>query len=328
MLDRPASPPLRIGIILVPDFTMLAFAALVDTLRLAGDDRDRSRPIHCAWQVMSLDGRPVRSSSGVVVEAASALADPAAFDYVAVVGGILHGHHDASPLYPYLVSCVARRVPLIGLCTGSFHLARAGLMEGRRACVTWLHLAEFRAEFPKVEVVADELYVIDRDRVTCAGGTGVIHLASHLVERHLGAGSAAKGLRIMLENGIRDGGSPQPPPPLAELLDITDERLRRAAALLEQSLSTPPSVAALAAAVGLSQRQLTRLFADEIGCTVVQLRQRMRVERARVMMKDRGRSLTSIAAACGFADAAHFSRVFKAGTGSSPILDRACFKTA
>ena len=311
-------PLLRVGIVLVPDFTMLAFAGLADTLRLAADERDRSRPILRRWHVMTVDGRPVRSSGGIVVEPTSALVDPERFDYVVVVGGTMHGSGDASPLYPYLAAAAARRVPLVGVCTGSFHLARAGLMAGRRACVTWLHHAEFQAEFPDVEVVADELFVVERDRITCAGGTGVIHLASYLVERHLGRGSAAKGLRLMLEEGPREGRSPQPPPVVAELAGVKDDRVRRAVLLVEQSLAAPLSGREIAARTGVSHRHLARLLREEIGCSIGQLRQRMRIERARAMMAERRVSLTAVAAACGFADAAHFSRAFKTGSGMAP----------
>ena len=309
---------LNMGIVLVPDFTMLAFAGLVDTLRLAADERDRSRPIHCQWHIMTSDGRAVRSSSGVVVEPRSGLVDPEPFDYVVVVGGTLHGEHDLSALHTYLQRCAAREKVLVGLCTGSFQIARAGLMKGRRTCVTWLHHDEFRREFPKVHAVADALYVLDRDRISCAGGTGVIHMTSHLVERHLGKGTAAKGLRIMLEDGPREGASPQPLPAVDELKDVRDLRVRRAVLLLERSLSLPMRAEAIAHEVGLSPRQLHRLLIAELGISVGQLRQRLRLARARSMIVERRGSLTAIATACGFADAAHFSRSFKNNFGTTP----------
>ena len=216
-MDHP--PQFSVGFVLMPNFTMLAFAAFVDTLRLAGDEGDRSRPIDCRWTVMTEDGGSACASNGIRVVPDSALGnDPAQFDYLVVVGGTLrHDLELGATLSAYLARAVAARTPLIGVCTGSFILARAGLMSGRKCCVSWFHKAEMEAEFPDLDVVGDQLFVVDRDRITCAGGTSVIHLASFLVEQHVGKGRSDKGLRIMLEERLRGAGSAQPLP----LIDTT-----------------------------------------------------------------------------------------------------------
>lgn len=314
---KPA-PALNVGIVLSPHFTLLALSAFVDTLRLAADSRDRSRPIRCAWRLMSADGRRVQSSSGVWVEPHGAHADPAGFDYVVIVGGTLHHDCDMVAQYDYLRLAARRQVPLVGLCTGSFHLARAGLMEGYRACVSWLHKDELESEFPRLDVDAEALYVFDRDRITCAGGTSVLHLASQLIERHLGKGASAKGLRIMLEEGARSAGATQPPPSVTGLEAVADHRLRRAMLLIERRIETGFDADAVASAVGLSVRQLNRLFHAQLGCSPGAYSQRLRLERADRLVRKDHVSMTEIAGRCGFADAAHFSRAYRSRFALSP----------
>ena len=129
---------LRVAFVLARRFTLCAFANFVDVLRLAADEGDRSRPILCRWSVLSDAMSPVASSCGVKVQPDARPGDPRDFDYVVVVGGLLHGGEamdDAS--IAYLRTAAASGVPLVGVCTGSFVLARAGLMRGHRCCVSW-----------------------------------------------------------------------------------------------------------------------------------------------------------------------------------------------
>lgn len=317
------SSALTVGLVLVPDFTMLAFAAFVDTLRLAADEGDRSRPIHCRWTVMSEGGHPVRASNGVSVQPSAGLLPPDGFDYLVVVGGTLHrGPEVGRSLAPYLRRAAEAGVPLVGLCTGGFVLARAGLMRGRRCCVSWFHHDELAAEFPDMKVVADELFVFDRDRITCAGGTSVVHLASALVERHLGPGRSHKGLRVMLEDRARGGRSPQPPAPIPGLSTVGDPRVRRAMLLIERNLTRRLGLDEVARTVGTTSRQLARLFEREAGHSPAAFRDRLRLHRARGLVREGRRTMTDIAAECGFADAGHFSRRYRRLYGASPTADR------
>ena len=323
MIAASSRPALNIGFLLMPDFTLLALAGFVDTLRLAADEGDRSRPIRCAWTLMGEGGRPVRTSSGISVEPAAGLLPPERFDYVVVVGGTLHrGPEIAATTLEYLRTAAARRIPLIGICTGGFVLARAGLMTGRRCCVSWFHRDELAAEFPDMRVVADELYVFDGDRITCAGGTSVVHLASQLVERHVGPGHSAKGLRVMLEERPRSARSPQPSPTIPGLDRISDVRVRRAMLLIERQLSKPLASAEVAAAAGTTVRQLSRLFHRDTGLSPGQFREALRLHRARSAVTGSRERIAHVAAEFGFADAAHFSRSYRKHYGVTPTADR------
>ena len=310
---------LSVGIVLVQDFTMLALSAFVDTLRLAADEGDRSRPIHCAWRIMSDRGRTMRASNGILVEPTSDFVDPDGFDYVAIVGGTLHrGPQVSDATIAYLHRATIIGIPLVGLCTASFILARAGLMKDRRACVSWFHRDELSAEFPALDVVADELFVVDRDRITCAGGTSVVHMASFLIERHLGPGRSHKGLRIMLEDQHREGTSPQPPPRIDGLDEISDPRVRRAMLQIERHGGRPFRSSAIASDVGLTERHLNRLFQQSTGASIQRFAARLRLERARRLVSDTEHSVTRIAFDCGFADASHLIREYRRAYGRSP----------
>ena len=323
MASAAHAPVLTVGFILMPDFTMLALASFIDTLRLAADEGDRSRQINCAWTVMSSDGAAVRASSGVTVLPDSALADPGRFDYLVVVGGVMHrGPALSDALKTYLASAADRDIPLVGICTGGFVLARAGLMQGHKCCVSWFHRAALELEFPDLQVVADQLFVSDRGRITCAGGTSVIHLASHLVERHLGQGRSSKGLRVMLEDRLREASSPQPLPDLPGLEQAKDARVRRAMLMMERTLMSRLSVSDLAQDVGSSARQLNRLFKASVGMSPATFKEALRMSRARELVTQTDATLTTLAFRLGFADVSHFSRCFKKHFGHPPTYFR------
>jgi transcriptional regulator GlxA family with amidase domain len=128
-----------------------------------------------------------------------------------VVGGLLHGGQKVVPgTQAFLREAARAGVGLVGLCTGSFVLARAGLLDGYLSCVSWFHREDFQAEFPELRLVANRMLVDDRDRMTCAGGTSVVHLAAHLIERHCGRALAGKSLRILIEDQPLPSNTPQP----------------------------------------------------------------------------------------------------------------------
>ena len=146
---------LNVGFILARRFTLCAFANFVDVLRLAADEGDRSRPILCAWRVLSPTMEPIASSCGIVVQPDERLGDPARFDYLVVVGGLVDEIENLHPeTVRFLERAAAAGVPLVGVCTGTFALHRAGLMQGYRACVSWFHHEDFLERFDGLEPVS------------------------------------------------------------------------------------------------------------------------------------------------------------------------------
>jgi transcriptional regulator GlxA family with amidase domain len=314
------SSQLSIGIIPMPDFTMIALAGFVDALRLAADEGDRSRQIRIRWTLLSEDRQPVTASNAIQLRPEDTLTMPERFDYIVVVGGTLHrGPFETPALVAFLRAADAANIPLIGLCTGSFTLARAGLMEKRKVCVNWFHHDDYQAEFPNHHVVSDQLFVDDGQRLTCAGGVSVIHVATLLVDRHLGVGAGDKGRRIMLEERARAGETPQPLPPGLSLSVKSDPRVRRAILYMERQLAEPIDIAMLSNAAGASRRTLGRLFESALGMTPMAALRELRLHRAQYLL-DSAASLPlhAIAAECGFSDASHLSRTYRNRHGKTP----------
>ncbi|MFD2843361.1 AraC family transcriptional regulator [Paracoccus cavernae] len=190
-MNLATTPRLRIGFLLAPRFTLSAFATFVDVLRLAADDGDGSRPIRCRWTVLSRDMTPIQSSCGIKIQPEEPLGDPSRFDYIVTVGGLIDPATTLSPeAAAFLKRAAEARVSLAGICTGVFALARCGLMDGYRSCVSWFHHEDFLSEFEKMRPVSDQIFVVDRDRLSCSGGVSAAHLAAFLVDRHIGRAAA------------------------------------------------------------------------------------------------------------------------------------------
>lgn len=323
----PDKPVLSVGFILADNFTLSAFALFVDQLRLAADEGDLSRPILCRWSIMSSKPDPVRASCGVTVSRTSGFVDCRQFDYIVVVGGLLHtGRQIDEETVDYLKAAAKAGVRLVGLCTGSFILCRAGLMTGRRCCVSWYHHQDFLKEFPHHHPVADRLFVVDGDRITCAGGGGTADLATYLIERHIGRSVAQKSRHVLQLDRARAGSEAQPHPPVAET--ISDERIRRALLLMEQNLADPLPIAVIAQRLSVSTRQLERLFQAILNMKPVAFYRVLRLRYARWLLDNTERSITDIALDSGFSDCAHFSRQFKALHGYTPTSARADVRAA
>jgi len=310
-------PKLRIGFLLTPRFTLTAFAGFVDALRLAADEGDRSRPLLARWAILDTADGPIASSCGASVTPDAALDSPQDYDYLVVVGGLLHGGQRVpARLTSFLRQAATAGVRLVGLCTGSFVLARAGLLDGHVACVSWFHREEFAAEFPECRIVSNQMFVVDRDRLTCAGGTSVVHLAAHVIERAIGRASAVKALRIMIEEQPLPARTLQPEQVMS--VRSTDTLVHRAMLLLEQHLHSPETIETLCEPLGIGRRQLERRFQRDVGLSPAEYRQRLRLDRARWLLLNTDLDITEVSLECGFQDSANFARVVRKAWGVSP----------
>ena len=302
---------------LLPNFTLTAFATIVDVLRLSADEGDRSRPVRCRWTILGASRRPVTASCGIEVSPWETFGDPGTFDYVIVVGGLLNrGPTVDEATLAFLRRCDRRRIQIAGVCTGSFALAKAGLLVGRKCCVSWYHYPDLLAHVGEVIPVADQLFVQDGRYITCAGGMASLDLGAWIVGRHLGAATVQKSLHIMLADAARASTNAQPQPP--SIGAVADEQVRRAVLLIEQRLSDPPRVEAVASAVGLSKRQLERRFKRAVGRSVQVFSRELRAYYGLWLLADTNKSITAVATESGFADSSHFNRSVRALFGDAP----------
>lgn len=324
MEPKSPSPPhanLNVAIVLADNFTLSAFSLFVDLIRLAADEGDGSRQRNACWAVLSEGRRSIRSSCGLAISASDNFGDPKQYDYIVVVGGLLRTENPISPeAEAFVLKGAQAGVTLVGLCTGTFILCRLGLMRGRRCCVSWYHHQDFLYEFPDHLAVADQLFVADGKRITCAGGAGTADLAAHLVDTHLGRSAAQKASQVLMFDRSRHGNESQPHPPL--VTDAAKGKIARAMLLMEQNIASPVSIDALSGQLSMSKRALERLFHETAGKGAAAVYRDIRLRYASWLLATTKRSVTAIAQEAGFADCAHFSRLYKQRHGVSPTVHR------
>jgi transcriptional regulator GlxA family with amidase domain len=318
------APDLSVGFILAPRFTMIAFAGLIDCLRHAADVADRSRQIHCRWTIAAPSPDLIESSCGVSVAPWRGLPNPEMdeFDYVVIVGGLLPGCLDLpEATYDYLRHVAARGTTVAGLCTGSFILAKAGLLDGRDCAVHIEHRQELAQMFPQTRPVTDQPFVRDGGIVTCPGGTAAIDLAYAMIEERCGRAKAIKSLSsVLLEKQhtlerLRHR-------PYRHLTACGDWRIERSIDLMERHATQPFSIAHLANRIGSSVRELNRAFRLHAAHSPADVWRNIRLENAHWMLLNSNRSITQIAYDYGFSDTAHFSRWFRRKFGEAPMAYR------
>jgi transcriptional regulator GlxA family with amidase domain len=245
------------------------------------------------------------------------------FDYIAVCGGNDYLNVTIpEALLDYLRKAAANGVRLVGICTGTFLIAQAGLVDDRKVCVHWNVLDAFRERFPRTKAAVDRLFIDEGDLITCAGSTAAIDLGLYLITRHCGRDKAQQAVRHMMLQDIRPAAMPQAHF-YANLDGINDVRVRQAAQFIEQRLDTPPSIEAIARYVGISSRQLERVFHSALGMGPTAFQRSLRLEYGRWLLRSSSRTITEVAIDTGFADGAHFSRDFKSAFGCSPREFRA-----
>lgn len=307
----------KFAFVLVRDFTLSPLSLFIDTLRLAGDDGDRSRRVEFDWQIVGERGLPIRASCGVDILPTKQVGDPEEYDNIVIVGGLLNANHSlSSEKEAFLLRAAARGVPLTALCTASFVLARYGLLDGYRTSVSWFHIKDFRASFPDVLAHADSLFSIDRNRATCAGGTGAADLAGHFVSKFIGNKAAEKAAKILILDRIRSGRDVQP---VGDLFPEASSRsVKRALLLMESNIQEKVTVAEIASRLNFSRRQLERLFSSELGISPMAAYLALRVHYAKSLLEGSDMQVAEIAFRCGFSNPGHFSRVFREYNGVSP----------
>ena len=319
-----ASKRIRFGIVLLPNFTLTAFSGFVDMLRLSADDGDYSKPVRCAWSVIGETLAPVRASCGIQITPWETFEEAQPSDYVVVVGGLLHSGPQAGPeTLDFIRRTAAAGATIVGICTGTFTLMRAGVLEGHRACVSWFHYWDFLERFPAANpdlLIADRLFVIDRRRITCSGGRASIDVAAAILLRHFDHATVQKALRILLVGEMQKGNAPQPHPPGLE--PATHPKVKRAILLMEQHVGRALPLEELAYKLDMSTRQLERLFKAETGKSPQAFAKQVRLRTAAWLLTSSDRTVADIALGCGFADASHLGREFRKQFGVPPAAYR------
>lgn len=318
MFDDPNEVPTRIGFLVVNNFSMLAFASAVEPLRSA--NRMSGRTLY-EWRVYSVDGKPVAASNGIPVLPDAPMAELDREKVVAVIAGVDVQKFEDERVLGFLRRASRQGRAVGALCTGSHVLAKAGLLDDRRCTIHWENLGGFTEEFPDIEVSSD-LYEIDRDRFTCSGGTASLDMMLHLIGRQHGQALANQVSEQFIHDRIREPHDHQRME-LRARLGVSHPKLISVISEMEANLEEPLTQTDLADRAALSTRQLERLFRKYLSATPTRYYLTLRLQRARQLLTQTSMSILSVALACGFVSASHFSKCYRECFGRTPRAERA-----
>jgi transcriptional regulator GlxA family with amidase domain len=312
--------PVRVGFLLLSDYSMIAFANAIEVFRMANY---LSRQTLYTWDVVPAQTLGATASNGLNLAATASIDSLGGCDMVLVCGGIDVRAATDEYVRGTLRHLAARQVPLGALCTGSYALASAGLLDGHRCAVHWENLAAMREEFPKV-VFAQAVFTIDRDRYTCSGGTAPLDMALHLVrERHGSQLATQISEQFILERQRASTDRQRMPQP--ECIGPGYQHLTEAAEIMAANIEEPLALQEIAEAISISLRQLERLFHRYYAMNPAQYYMNLRLRRARELLTHSSLPIMQITIACGFQSSSHFCKAYRNLFGHPPSEERRRF---
>ena len=312
-----ATAPFRVAVILVPGFALMSFASVIEPVR--GANRLSGSKFY-EWELFAPEGGMVESNSGITVAAAPVAAlEQNTFDLVVVCAASHAEQRRFRAVEETLRRLSRRNVALAAVSTGSFVLARAGLLTDRRCTVHWDYADSFAEAFPDI-ALCNDLFVVDGSVLTCAGATAALDMMLQLIGAHHGQDLARQISGQFLHGGIRAAADDQRRMLLG--MGVTNSVVQKAVSLMEAAIEEPVPLSELTQRTGVSQRQLERLCKRYLGATPAQYYVQLRLERARRMLRQTDMSVAEVAIACGFVSLSHFAKVYRRHYGLSPREDR------
>jgi AraC family transcriptional regulator, glycine betaine-responsive activator len=305
--------PLDVSFVLLPKFTMLAFSSAIEPLRMANQ---LTQKVLFRWQVLSEDGGPVACSNGVPVMAEGAWAKSKPEGLVLVCSGVEPEGKASVALGDWLRALWRRGRVVGGLCTGAYALAQAGILKGHRFTMHWDNIAAFVENHPEL-TPARQVFCIDDRVVSCAGGIAAADLMLKLISDRCGAKLGQEVMNMCLLTRRRDEADHQITS-LAARLGTRHDKLLQAAAYLEARIEEDFDLDACAAHLGLSRRQIERLFSSHLNTTPVRYMNDLRLAHGRSLLAETDMKVSEVALACGYASTSHFSKSFRKKYGTSP----------
>lgn len=305
------------GFLALPGFSLIAYAAAIDTLRLA--NRIAGQELY-SWETLTPRDELVRSSSGLEVKPDRIAENTHTYDTVFICGGVRITDTWTDALGKWLQMLDRKGTSLGSLCTGTYILARAGLLKGYRCTIHWENIASLREEYPSLNLT-DDIYEIDRNRYTCAGGTTPIDMMHHLVALEYGHSLAAAITEEFLVDHVRSMTDRQRIP-LRQQIGTSQPKLTEAVMLMEANIEDPLTPDELSSLVKISRRQLERLFRAYLDCTPTQYYLGLRLRNARRLLLQTEKTIIDISLVCGFSSAPHFSKCYRDLFGLPPRDER------
>ncbi len=309
--------PKRFVFVLLENFTLLSFASAVECLRIA--NRMAGRDFY-EWRVLGEGGQTMPSSAGATFALDGDLGDLTRDDTVMVCGGIDVQAATTKKLLGWLRREARKGVTVGGLCTAAYTMAKAGLLEGKRATIHWENQDSFSEEFQEVDLTKS-VFVVDGNRLTTAGGTSSIDLMLKLVADEHGEELANAVADQLIYSSIRTDQDTQRLS-VPTRIGVRHPKLSQVIQMMENNIEEPISPSVLAKDVGMSTRQLERLFRRYLNRSPKRYYMELRLQKARNLLMQTDMSVINVALACGFASPSHFSKCYRAHYETTPYRER------
>ncbi|SFU69446.1 GlxA family transcriptional regulator [Halomonas korlensis] len=307
-----------VGVVVLPGFSLLAQACATEPLAVANQLADRAL---YRLSTFALDERAVASQSRQWLLPQAGIGEAlAGVDMLLVCAQTPLAPGDLDRLSGWLRWLAARGVVLGGIGGGVEVLARAGLLEGYRATLPWQRFEAVAQACPRIHL-SRQLFEIDRDRLTCGGGTAAMDMMMTLIAAQQGSSLAERVSEHFVLERVRMGDEPQQAS-LRARLGHAPESLLEAVALMKANIEEPLSTHELGEHLGISRRQLERLFKKYLQAVPSRYYLNLRLQQARRLLRDSDLPAGEIALATGFSSAAHFSTAYRHHFGVSPREER------
>lgn len=312
-----ADRPKRYVFVLLDNFSLLCFSTAVESLRIA--NRMAGRQLY-QWKLIGEGGEQAACSAGTVFQLEDDLGDMDRDDTVLVCSGIDVQKATTKKVLSWLRREARKGLTIGGLCTGAYCLAKAGLLNGKRATIHWENQDSFSEEFEDV-TLTKSVFVVDHNRLTTAGGTSSIDLMLKLIADDQGEDLANAVADQLIYSSIRTDQDTQRLS-VPTRIGVRHPKLSQVIQIMESNIEEPISPSILAQDVGMSTRQLERLFRRYLNRSPKRYYMELRLQKARNLLMQTDMSVINVALACGFASPSHFSKCYRAHYDTTPYRER------
>jgi transcriptional regulator GlxA family with amidase domain len=316
-IDSKSAKQRRFVFVLLDNFTMLCFACAVESLRIA--NRMAGKTLY-TWVIAGEGGQSIACSNGTEFRVNIDLEELNRDDTVMLCGGIDVQAATTRKILNWLRREARRGVIMGGLCTAGYTLAKAGLLDGKKATIHWENQDSFAEEFEEV-TLTKSVFVVDGNRITTAGGTASIDLMLKLIADDHGEDMANAVADQLIYSSIRTDQDTQRLS-IPTRIGVRHPKLSRVIQIMEQAIEDPISPAVLAKDVGMSTRQLERLFRRYLNRSPKRYYMELRLQKARNLLMQTDMSVINVALACGFASPSHFSKCYRSHYNTTPYRER------
>ena len=309
--------PRRFVFVLMDQFTMLCFASAIESLRIA--NRTAGKKLY-SWSIIGEGGENATCSNGCTFHLDSDFVELERDDTIMLCGGIGIQKATTKKVLNWTRREARRGVIIGGLCTAGYTMAKAGLLDGRKATIHWENQDSFTEEFEEV-TLTKSVFVVDGNRITTAGGTASIDLMLKLIADDHGEELASAVADILIYSSIRTDQDTQRLS-IPTRIGVRHPKLSRVIQIMETSIEEPISPATLAKDVGMSTRQLERLFRRYLSRSPKRYYMELRLQKARNLLMQTDMTVINVALACGFASPSHFSKCYRSHYDTTPYRER------